>query len=154
MGVAVSRPFPKSNPALPTDLEPVYVRLLLRFEAIRATAKHHRTSSPQPAKSAIVEAVAHLAIELLERYSLKEASEVEKRRVERHVASCPKCEFILEEHLAWVAAMRSPFRRMVEKMIEDERKKRRKAGTEVMGTSSGANPDQSHEQIPKGGSSS
>ena len=117
------RPSLKSNPALATDLEPVYVRLSPRFEAIRATAKHHRTSSPWPPKSAIVEAVAHLPIELLERYALKELSEPEMRRVERHVASCPKCRFCLEEQLGWAAAMRSPFRRKVEKMIEEERRK-------------------------------
>ena len=94
-----------------------------RFGAIRATAKHHRTSSPWPPKSAIVESVAHLAIELLERYALKEVTEAEKQKVEKHVASCRKCEFFLEEQLGWMAAMRSPFRRKVEKMIEAERKK-------------------------------
>jgi hypothetical protein len=78
-----------------------------------------------------VKAVAHLAIELLERYALKELSEIEKRRVENHVASCPRCEFILKEQLGWVAAMQSPFRRKVEKMIEDERKKRRNAERET-----------------------
>ena len=81
----------KSTPALATDFEPVSVRLPPRFEAIRATGRHHRTSSPQPPKSAIVEAVAHLSVELLERYALKELSEAEMLRVEKHVASCPKC---------------------------------------------------------------
>jgi anti-sigma factor RsiW len=38
-----------------------------------------------------VDAVAHLAIELLERYALKEVSEAEKQKVEKHVARCPKC---------------------------------------------------------------
>ena len=85
------RPSLKSNPALATDFEPVSVRLPPRFEAIRATGRHHRTSSPQPPKSAIVEAVAHLSVELLERYALKELSEAEMLRVEKHVASCPKC---------------------------------------------------------------
>jgi hypothetical protein len=88
---AVFRPSLKSNPALATDLEPVYVRLSPRFEAIRATVKHRRTFSPWPPKSAIVDAVAHLAIELLERYALKELSEAEMLRVEKHVARCPKC---------------------------------------------------------------
>lgn len=87
-------------------------------------ARHHPTSSLWPPKSAIVEAVAHLAIELLERYALKEVSETEKEKVEKHVASCRKCEFVLEEQVGWAAAMRSPFRRRVEKMIEEERKKR------------------------------
>ena len=94
-----------------------------RFEAILATAKHHRTSSPWPPKSAIVETVAHLAIELLERYALKEVTEAEKQKVEKHVARCPKCRDHLDEELGWAAAMRSPFRRYVEKLIEVERKK-------------------------------
>jgi hypothetical protein len=99
------------------------VRTLPRFEPIRATAKRHRTSSPWPPNSAIVESVAHLPIELLERYALKEVSEVEKRRVENHVARCPKCRDHLDEELGWAAAMRSPFKRYVEKLIEAERKK-------------------------------
>ena len=123
VGAAVFRPSPKSNPALATDLEPVSVRMPPRFGAIRATAKHHRTSSPGPPKPAIVEAVAHLSIELLERYALKEVSEAEKQKVEKHVASCRTCEFVLEEQLGRAAAMRSPFKRYVEKLIEAERKK-------------------------------
>ena len=94
-----------------------------RFEAIRATGRHHRTSSPQPPKSAIVEAVAHLSVELLERYALKELSEAEMLRVEKHVARCPKWRDHLEGELGWSAAMRSPFKRYVEKLIEAERKK-------------------------------
>jgi hypothetical protein len=122
--VAVFRPSRKSNPALATDLEPVYVRLPpTRFGAIRATAKHHRTSSPWPPKSAIVEAVAHLSIVMMESYALKELSEAEMLRVEKHVASCPKCRDHLDEELGWAAAMRSPFKRYVEKLIEAERKK-------------------------------
>jgi anti-sigma factor RsiW len=85
--------------------------------------KHRRTFSPWPPKSSIVEAVAHLSIELLERYALKELSEAEMRRVEKHVASCRKCEFVLEEQLGWAAAMRCPFKRYVEKLIDAERKK-------------------------------
>ena len=123
MGAAVFRSSRKSNPALSSDLEPVSVRLLPGFRAIRATAKHHRTSSPQPPKSAIVDAVAHLAIELLERYALKELSEAEMLRVEKHVARCPKCRDHLDEELGWAAAMRSPFKRYVEKLIDAERKK-------------------------------
>ena len=104
-------------------MEPAYVRTPPRFEAILATAKHHRTSSPWPPKSAIVEAVAHLSIELLDRYALKEVSEAEKQKIEKHVASCRKCEFVLEEQVGWAAAMRSPFKRYVEKLIEAERKR-------------------------------
>ena len=80
-------------------------------------------------RSAMVESVAHLSIVTMESYALKELSDADVRRVEEHVATCPKCRFILEEQLGWAAAMRSPFRRKVEKMIEEERKKRRKAGT-------------------------
>jgi len=36
-------------------------------EAIRAMAKHHRSFSPFPPKSPIVDALAHLSIELLGR---------------------------------------------------------------------------------------
>jgi anti-sigma factor RsiW len=75
-----------------------------------------------------VEAVAHPGIELLERYALKEVSEAEKQKIEKHVARCPKCRFCLEEQLGWAAAMRSPFRRRVEKMIEEERKRRAAKG--------------------------
>jgi len=39
-----------------------------------------------------VEAVAHLSIVTMERFGLKELTEVEMRRVERHVALCPKCQ--------------------------------------------------------------
>jgi hypothetical protein len=81
------------------------------------------STSPWPPKSAIVEAVAHLSIVMMESYALKELSEAEMRRVEKHVASCPKCRFCLEEQLGWAAAMRSPFKRHVEKLIETERKK-------------------------------
>lgn len=70
-----------------------------------------------------MESVAHLSIELLERYALKEVSQAEKQKVEKHVASCRKCEFFLEEQLGWASAMRSPFKRYVEKLIEAERKK-------------------------------
>jgi anti-sigma factor RsiW len=72
----------------------------------------------------MVESVAHLSIVLAETYALGEVSEVEKRRVEKHVASCQRCADLLGEQQVWVAQMRSPFRRKVEKMIEEERKKR------------------------------
>jgi anti-sigma factor RsiW len=71
----------------------------------------------------IVEAVAHLSIVMMESYALKELSEAEMRRVEKHVARCPKCRDHLDEELGWAAAMRSPFKRYVEKLIEAERKK-------------------------------
>jgi len=78
---------------------------------------------------AILEAVTHLSIVTMESYALKELSEADVRRVEEHVARCAKCRYILEEQLGWAAAMRSPFRRAMEKMIDAERKKRRSAGT-------------------------
>ena len=93
------------------------------FEAIRATAKHHRTSSPSPSKSAIVEAVAHLSIVMMESYALKELSEAETLRVEKHIARCPKCRDHLEGELGWSAAMRSPFMAKVQEMIDAKRKK-------------------------------
>jgi hypothetical protein len=43
--------------------------------------------------------------------------------VHNNVASCSKCRDHLDEELGWAAAMRSPFRRHVEKLIEAERKK-------------------------------
>lgn len=95
-------------------------QVLGRFDS---TAKHHRTFSPWPPKSAIVEAVAHLPIVMMESYALKELSEAEMLRVEKHVARCPKCRDHLDEELGWAAAMRSPFKRYVEKLIEAERKK-------------------------------
>jgi anti-sigma factor RsiW len=65
---------------------------------------------------------------MMESYALKELSEAERLRVEKHVARCPKCRDHLDEELGWAAAMRSPFRRKVEKMIEEERKKRAAKG--------------------------
>jgi anti-sigma factor RsiW len=59
----------------------------------------------------------------MERYALKELSEAEMLRVEKHVARCSKCRDHLDEELAWASAMRSPFRRYVEKLIKAERKK-------------------------------
>jgi hypothetical protein len=100
--------------------DPGLVAPLGAIGARRIRRRHPRSGC---SKSVVVDFVAHLAIELMERYALKEVSEVEKRRVEKHVASCPKCEYFLEEQIGWVAAMRSPFKRMVERMIEDVRKR-------------------------------
>jgi len=128
VGAAVSRPSRKSNQALATDLGPVYVRMPPRFEAIRATGRitgpprrglQNRLSwKPWPTCQS----------NFWRRYALKELSEAEMLRIEKHVASCRKCEFFLQEQLGWMAAMRSPFRRKVEKMIEEERKKRAAKG--------------------------
>ena len=67
--------------------------------------------------------MAHLSIVMMESYALKELSEAEMLQVEKHVASCRKCQLVLEEQVGWAAAMRSPFKRYVEKLIEAERKK-------------------------------
>ena len=64
-----------------------------------------------------------MSIVMMESYALKELSEAEMLRVEKHVASCPKCRDHLNDDLGWAAAMRSPFKRYVEKLIKAERKK-------------------------------
>ena len=92
----------------------------------RSEPVEHHCRCPHPGAQEIRyrKSVAHLSIVEMESYALEELSEAERLRVEKHVASCRKCGSILEEQLGWVAAMRSPFRRKVEKMIEEERKKR------------------------------
>src|ERR1035438_2466238 len=60
---------------------------------------------------------------MMESYALKELSEAEMRRVEKHVSSCPKCRDHLEGELGWAAAMRSPFMTKLRNLIEVERKK-------------------------------
>ena len=69
----------------------------------------------------------HLSVTTMESGALKELSDEEMRRVEEHVACCAKCRDHLEGELVWVAQRRSPFRRKVEKMIEKERRKRKRA---------------------------
>jgi hypothetical protein len=49
----------------------------------------------------------HLSIVEMERYALKELSEAEMLRVEKHVARCAKCREHLDEELGWAAAIRS-----------------------------------------------
>jgi anti-sigma factor RsiW len=51
--------------------------------------------------------VAHLSVELIERYAVRELSEAEIQRVDKHVASCPECEERLQEEIDLAAAMRS-----------------------------------------------
>jgi anti-sigma factor RsiW len=60
---------------------------------------------------------------MMESYALKELSEAEMRRVEKHVSSCPKCRDHLEGELGWVAAARSPFMAKVRNLIEVKWKK-------------------------------
>jgi len=74
-------------------------RLRLHSEPIWAGRENRGRSRPGPQEIGYRKAVANLSIELLERYALKEVSEAERRRVEKHVASCRKCKFILEEQL-------------------------------------------------------
>ena len=70
--------------------------------------------------------MAHLSIVEMESYALKELSQAEMLRVEKHVVRCAKCRDVLEGELGWATAMRSPFMAKVRKMI-DERKKATKA---------------------------
>ena len=66
-----------------------------------------RRTLPHPlrrSKMGYRRAVAHLSIVVTESYALKELSEAEMRRVEKHVARCPKCRDRLEGELGWSAA--------------------------------------------------
>ncbi len=93
------------------------------FGAIRAGEEELCRIRSGAQKWDIVKAVAHLSIAMMESYALKELSEAEMRRVEKHVARCPKCRDHLEGELGWSAAMRSPFMAKVRNSIEVERKK-------------------------------
>jgi hypothetical protein len=94
----------KSNPALSSKSEPVYVRLPPRFAAIRASGE----GLPPPSSW---------------RSKIRYRGIRAPPGVEKHVARCPKCRDHLDEELGSAAAMRSPFRRYVERLIEAERKK-------------------------------
>jgi hypothetical protein len=61
-------------------------------------------------------------MELIERYALRELSEVELLRVKKHVASCPECLDRLQGEIDLAAVMRSPFMAKVRKMIGTEKK--------------------------------
>jgi anti-sigma factor RsiW len=71
----------------------------------------------------MVETVAHLSMELIERYALRELSEIEIQQVVRHVAKCPECEDRLQEQVDSWAAMRSWSVAMVRKIVKAERKR-------------------------------
>ena len=92
--------------------------------AVPCRSKQSPSFSPWPIKIRYRETVAHLSIEVLEKYALKELSETEKLRVEEHVARCQKCRDHLGEELGWSAAMRSPFMAKVRKMIARGRRRR------------------------------
>jgi len=64
----------------------------------------------------------HLSIVEMGSYALKELSQAEMLRVEKHVVRCAKCRDHLEGELGWAAAMRSPFMAKVRKMIDDRKK--------------------------------
>jgi anti-sigma factor RsiW len=74
-------------------------------------------------KSDIVEAVNHLSIELIERYTLHELSEGEIQEVEEHVALCPECEDRVQDEIESPAAMRSSSVGEIRRMMEAGRKK-------------------------------
>jgi anti-sigma factor RsiW len=72
-----------------------------------------------------VDVVAHLSIELIERYALRELSDVEIQRVEKHVLSCPECQDRLQGEVDVSAAMRSSTSANIKKIVRA--KKRRPA---------------------------
>ena len=67
--------------------------------------------------------VAHLSMELIERFAMRELSKIEIQRVEKHVASCPRCEERLQEQVDSWAAMRSSTVAMVRKIARADRKR-------------------------------
>ena len=66
--------------------------------------------------------MAHLSVELIERYALCELSEIKIRRVERHVGTCPVCEDRLQEEVDVAAAMRSSTATKIRKIVKTEKK--------------------------------
>jgi hypothetical protein len=67
--------------------------------------------------------VPHLTIKLIERYALRELSEVEIQRVEKHVLLCSECQERLQEEVDLAAAMRSSTAAKVGKIAKAERKR-------------------------------
>jgi len=86
-------------------------------------AKHDRASSPWPPKSAIVEAVAHLSLGVLERYALNKVSEREVQRFQEHVSTCSECKALLQREFVWATARRSPGLADTRKTVVAQRKK-------------------------------
>jgi hypothetical protein len=58
-------------------------------------------------KFGMVDSVAHLSIELVERFAKHELSDEEMQRVNKHIASCRECEEWLQVEIAQMAAIRS-----------------------------------------------
>lgn len=75
---------------------------------------------PTNRKWAFVETVAHRSIELMERYALKEVSEVEMRRAKSMSASCPECEDRPKEEVDLAASMHSSTVATVRKIVKAE----------------------------------
>jgi hypothetical protein len=91
---------------------------------IRAGGDHcRRPWSPLHLKLDIVDFVAHLSVELIERYALREVSEAEMRRVEKHVARCSACKDRLVDDIGWQLAIRSPTMAFIRKTAKADKKK-------------------------------
>lgn len=58
-------------------------------------------------KFGIVDSVAHLSISLVERRAMRELSDAELQRVNKHIASCSECEEWVQAEIAQTAAIRS-----------------------------------------------
>jgi len=54
-----------------------------------------------------VDFMAHLTISLVERFAMRELSDDELQRANKHVASCRECEEWLQVEIAQTAAIRS-----------------------------------------------
>ena len=51
--------------------------------------------------------VNHVTVEMLEKYAMRDLSNYEAEKVEKHVLSCPECQDRLEAEIGWTAALRS-----------------------------------------------
>jgi hypothetical protein len=92
--------------------------ILRRFEAME---KNERRFWWRP-KSAILEGMDHLSIEVIERYALRELPADEIQRVEEHIAACPDCEDRLQDEVELPVAMRSSSVAGVRRIVESRRK--------------------------------
>jgi lipopolysaccharide biosynthesis protein len=82
-----------------------------------------RRAVPFSRKSAIVDVVAHLSIELIERYALRELSEVEIQLVEKHVLRCSECRDRLQGEVGVAAAVRSSTAAQIRKIVKAEKRR-------------------------------
>jgi anti-sigma factor RsiW len=67
--------------------------------------------------------MAHLSIDLIERYALRELSDVEVQRVNKHVGSCSECEDRLQQEIDLAAAMHSSRAAKVRELVNAEKSK-------------------------------